>query len=252
MQEYYIRKSEDADARGPFSMEQLSSLAETGQVDPQTTYYDVDKEEWLPIAANDALRAALFPEKRKLRVKAKEVVNPINAPADPSKKEKVISVTDMLDAAEGLTEDSKTGVSQITQSKVRAVQIGLYSCSLALLAHSIALGVGERDIILGAEFEQVLLRPLFYASIIDLVFSFVLFLGVAEAYPAIRVRSAAMVGFLTFSYLHLGDPRLVVAAGLSAAGTYALTYLTNLKWVLLAALLGIGGAVWLAWLHLGA
>lgn len=63
-QEYYIRKAHEADARGPFTLEQLSSLAENGQADPDTFYYDAATEAWTAISANPALMESLFPAKK--------------------------------------------------------------------------------------------------------------------------------------------------------------------------------------------
>jgi len=69
-QEYYIRESSENEARGPFNLEQLVSLAETGQVTIETLWYDAAVEDWTSIGATDSLRSSLFPEKRKLRMKA--------------------------------------------------------------------------------------------------------------------------------------------------------------------------------------
>ena len=38
-QEFYIRTASETEAHGPFTQEQLISLAEAGKVDPQTLYY---------------------------------------------------------------------------------------------------------------------------------------------------------------------------------------------------------------------
>jgi hypothetical protein len=71
-QEFYIREASETEARGPFNMEQLVSLAETGQVTVDTFWYDPTLEDWVQIGANDELKASLFPEKRKLRMKVRE------------------------------------------------------------------------------------------------------------------------------------------------------------------------------------
>ena len=67
--DFYVRGINDAEARGPFSQEQLASLAETGGVTPETYYYDATSEQWLVIGGNAALKAALWPEKKKLGFK---------------------------------------------------------------------------------------------------------------------------------------------------------------------------------------
>jgi hypothetical protein len=70
--EFYIREASETEARGPYNMEQLVSMAETGQVTVDTFWYDPTLEDWVQIGANDELKASLFPEKRKLRMKVRE------------------------------------------------------------------------------------------------------------------------------------------------------------------------------------
>jgi len=53
--EYYIRQPDDAEARGPFTLAQLSSLADTGGLDSRTLYFDAGSEQWLPVAGSDEL-----------------------------------------------------------------------------------------------------------------------------------------------------------------------------------------------------
>ena len=55
--EYYVRGVNDAEARGPFSLEQLVSLAEAGQVNPETYYYYATSEQWLLLSNNPQLKA---------------------------------------------------------------------------------------------------------------------------------------------------------------------------------------------------
>ena len=61
MSHYYIRIPEQDESRGPFDIPKLETLAEAGQINPNTLYYDVEREEWIPIALNDALRSKVFP-----------------------------------------------------------------------------------------------------------------------------------------------------------------------------------------------
>src|ERR1700689_3162580 len=102
-QEYYIRESSENEARGPFNLEQLVSLAETGQVTIETLWYDAAVEDWTSIGATDNLRSTLFPEKRKLRMKAKDITPQTKA----SNELAPITVQDMLAGAEGRTTETK-------------------------------------------------------------------------------------------------------------------------------------------------
>ena len=120
-QEYYIREASENEARGPFNMEQLVSLAETGQVTVDTLWYDPAIEDWAVIGTNDDLKGMLFPEKRKLRMKVKEII-------PQSKKEDnlaPITVEDMLAGAEGRTAETKDKVDpSIMQG--HAARIGMW------------------------------------------------------------------------------------------------------------------------------
>jgi hypothetical protein len=77
-QEYYVRKPDSENARGPFDLEKLMSLAEAGQIDRQSLYYDEKSEGWKSIGGSQELCAKLFPEKTKLSLKKK------GAPAEQS------------------------------------------------------------------------------------------------------------------------------------------------------------------------
>ena len=61
-QEFYIRHASETEARGPFSLEQLVSLAETGSVTAETLYYDATREQWVVIGESPTVKAAVFPE----------------------------------------------------------------------------------------------------------------------------------------------------------------------------------------------
>jgi len=58
---------------------QVTDLAETGQITPETLFYDATTEQWVAIGANAELKALIFPEKKKLSLKAKEIKTLIGA-----------------------------------------------------------------------------------------------------------------------------------------------------------------------------
>ncbi|MCC5021379.1 MAG: hypothetical protein J6386_00530 [Candidatus Synoicihabitans palmerolidicus] len=78
-QEYYIRNESDTEARGPFNLEQLSSLTENGQVTTETVYYDTAKEKRVSVGSDLELMSELFSEKQKLKVRAKKEFKSLNA-----------------------------------------------------------------------------------------------------------------------------------------------------------------------------
>src|SRR5262249_32838969 len=96
-QEIYIRNANETEARGPFSTQQVADLAEAGQVTAESLIYDAATEQWVALNTNSELMAVVFPEKKKLVLKAKEIKT-LNK-EDPNAK--AITVDDMLAAAEG-------------------------------------------------------------------------------------------------------------------------------------------------------
>ena len=66
MSEYFIRYPDSEEAKGPYSIEQLQSLAESKKVTPDTLYYDDDKEVWIAVKGNESLAEILFPAVKKL------------------------------------------------------------------------------------------------------------------------------------------------------------------------------------------
>ena len=99
-QEFYIREGSETEARGPFNLEQLVSLADAGQVTVETLYYDAGTEQWVAVGTSTEIKAAIFPEKKKLSMKAKEIVS-LNKPKTDDQAP--ITVDDILAAAEGRT-----------------------------------------------------------------------------------------------------------------------------------------------------
>ena len=57
-QEIYLRNESETEARGPFNIEQVSSLADAGQVNAETLIYDPATEQWLALSAHADLMAA--------------------------------------------------------------------------------------------------------------------------------------------------------------------------------------------------
>ena len=98
--EIYIRNPTDTEARGPFTAQQAADLAEAGQITPETLTYDATTEQWVALSSDVDLMALVFPTKKKYVFKEKEIKT-LNKTEESAKP---ITVSDMLDAAEGRTE----------------------------------------------------------------------------------------------------------------------------------------------------
>lgn len=242
-QEFYIRNESDTEARGPFTIEQLSSLIDSGQLTTATLYYDATTEQWTPVAANADLKAALFPEKKRLTVRPKQKLETLNKETEGAAP---ITVNDMLAAAEGRTADTKDKKDP-AESMARAAAIGRFAAIAALVVAAAGELVPASDAIVSMDTEQILANPLVFLGAADLLLAVVLGLGVVSVYPLVRFRAALGLGFLGFIFWTHGQaaPLLFLAAG--STGLYLSTVFVTYLPVIIAAVLGVGGFALVSW-----
>lgn len=244
-QEIYLRNASETEARGPFTLQQVADLAEAGQVTGNTLIYDAETEQWLAIDAKPELMAAVFPEKRKLGLKAKD----INALNTPPENAKAITVDDMLAAAEGRTEDTK-GKQNREIAMATAARIGMYGAILTLTIAAVGEILPGADVLTQFSPDRLVAHPLVVLGAADVVLAVLLLLGVVTLYPLVRFRAAlglGLVGFMLFAQGHSPQFAEVV---LGCAGLYACTIAINILPAIIAALAGTGGMGLLAWYFL--
>jgi len=245
-QEFYIRNEEDTEARGPFNLEQLSSLAENGQVTDKTVFFDPEVEEWRSVGSDAELKSKLFPEKKKLSLKAKEDINSLNESEDSVPP---IEVAEMLAAAEGRTEDTKDK-KDTTEDLARAAKLGMYCCTLATLISGAALIAPSIDIIVAENYPKLLTQPFAVLGAIDLLIGLALLLQAVQVYPFVRFRAALGAGFLGIYFYAQGDSTTAISAVVGCVGLYFSTVFTNLAAVLIATVMALGGMGYFAYLVL--
>lgn len=241
-QELYVRGVNDAEARGPFSMEQLASLVEAGQVTVDTYYYDATTEQWLLLTSNAEMKAALWPEKKRMGFKHKEF-KAVNE--DKSDSAPPITVQDFLAAAEGKTDDTK-GKKDKGVSMMAASIWGTRSAALISIASAVALVLPGFDALTAMDLNKILLYPGVLLGAIDAVIGLLLLLGVIQIYPFVRFRAVFGLGFLGFLFMTQGQltPMIAIAAG--SVGLYFCTIFLSYIPLAVAALLGLGGMAMLA------
>lgn len=243
-QEYYIRSASETDARGPFTLEQLQSLAENGQVDLSSYFYDAAAESWVCIADNPPLLSALFPEKKILRVKAKSdaQVKTLNT---TSAADRPITVNDMLLAAEGRTDDTRDkadpGIAQ-----ARAATIGLYAGMAILVVTAAAYILPSIDVILSGDIGAMLHNPLIFLGALNLALGICVGLGSVGVYPTVRFAAMLGLGFTGALFYFEGQLLPVAFAAASALGLYLSTIVLNIPGIIATALIGFLGACGLA------
>jgi hypothetical protein len=241
--EYYIRGLNDADARGPFSLEQLVSLAESGQITATETYfYDAGSEQWVLLGQSSELKSSLWPEKKKLGFKEKEFT-PINVERTDSAAP--ITVQGFLDAAEGRTEDTK-GRKDKSETMMAAALWGTRAAAVACLTSAVALALPSVEAITSLDVGKILERPIIILGVIDAVLGVLLFLGLIQLYPFVRFRAVFGLGFLGFIFWLNGQPTALMAVAAGSAGLYFCTIFLSYIPLAIAAVAGIGGMLMLA------
>ena len=240
--EIYIRGAEDTEARGPFSLDQVISLVEAGQVTAETYFYDPSSEQWLTIGSSPEMKAALWPEKRKMGFKQKEfkVIN-----EEVAEGTKAISVEDFLAAADGQTEDTK-GKKDRNVMMMNAAIWGTRSAAGISLLSAVALILPSIDALMAMDVGKIVERPFLFLGVADAAIALLLLLGVIGIYPFVRFRAVFGLGFLGFLFMTQGQltPMLAVAAG--SAGLYFCTIFLSYIPLAVAVLLGVGGMAMLA------
>jgi len=241
-QEIYLRNATDTEARGPFNLEQLTSLADAGQVSAETLIYDATAEQWLALSTNAELMAAVFPEKRKLALKAKEIKT-LNKTDENAK---AITVDDMLAAAEGRTDDT-SDKRDPEIAMMRAAKVGMWSVVAALAISAVGAILPNTDAILSGEPSRIFAQPIILLGVLDVGLAIMLGLGMVSLYPFVRFRAALGLGFLGFIFFAQGLALPVTLLAVSAAGLYLCTVFVSMFPVLLSAGAALGGFGALTW-----
>jgi len=235
-QEFYIREASETEARGPFNIEQLVSLAETGQVSFETLWYDPSVEDWAAIGASDELRSALFPEKRKLRMKARDSLPQAKSPDSLPP----ITVEDMLAGAEGRTAETSDKKDPLI-AQANAARIGMWSAVVCLVLAAAGEVLPAADAVAALDLGKILDQPLIFLGAADLFIATMLGLGVVSFYPFVRFRAAFGLGLLGFIFFAQGHGLSLLAAAAGAAGLYFATVTVEMLPVTIAAALGVAG-----------
>jgi hypothetical protein len=242
-QEFYIRSASETEARGPFSVEQLVSLAENGQVTPETLYYDANTEKWIVIGENAEVHALVFPEKKKLTVKKDAKVATLNKESDSRAP---ISVQDMLAAAEGKTEDTKDNSAGMVMAD-RCAKLGLWGCIAMLIIAAAAEILPSIEVLTKFTPAGLLNAPLVILGVIDVFLAVMLLLGVVSLYPFIRFRAMLGLGFLGFVFWTRGEHTPLLAALAGSVGLYISTVFVSYVPIAIGLVLGLGGMGGLAY-----
>lgn len=235
-QEYYVRGINDTDARGPFTLEQLVSLAEAGQLTAEAYYYDTASEQWLAISNNPEMKLAIWPEKKQLSFKAAEF-RPIN---QQGPDENPITVEQFLAAAEGKTEETKGR----KDSSIRIMQAAIWgtrAAALTMIISAIAMVFPSMEQVIAMDYAKLFGKPLVILGLLDALLGILLFLGMISLYPFVRFRAMFGLGFLGFLFWTQGNMNGMIFLATGSAGLYFCTIFLNYVPLGVAMLAGVCG-----------
>lgn len=253
MADYYIRTPDREESRGPFDSSQLLTLAEAGQISENTLHYDETKEEWIPIALNEALKAEVFPKREKLALKVgQSKEGSAEAEAMPGEQEG-LNVTDMLAAAE-CDSDETRHLKKKKESFQKAVALSTTSLGLMMLLSAVTLLAPHFTIINQAITEGAVTTifnyPFIAIGLFDFIMATFLFLAVTEIYPVIRGRAMLTLGFGVYVGWALGDPIILIAAAAAGFGICYASISQSYSTMIVSIALGVGGSATLAYLSI--
>ncbi len=236
-QEFYLRNASETEARGPFSSEHLLSLVENGQITKDTLFYDIHTEQWTRIGDNAEVSALVFPEKKVLKIKARETVKTLNVQRE---NDAPITVDDMLAAAEGRTADTKDKLDPEI-ARARAASIGLYSAIALLIISAASMLLPSIDVVVSLDIPAIIQHPLAILGVAEALLALMLFLQVTQVYPLVRFVAALGLGFAGFILWTQGQLAPLAALTAGSVGLYFCTVFINFLGVGISAGLGLAG-----------
>ncbi len=254
---YYIRPADSEQARGPFDVDKLATLADAGQVTRETLYYDDTLEAWATIGSNRQLAELVFPSKKRLSLRDEPQKKPSGAQVADDQRE-VLSVEAMLAAAEGQTEETHYLKEEIRwQHRAASLAIPTLAtvCFISALTFiypswtTIELILNQDPDALAAAFQ----KPLLILGILDLFFGFCLVLAATEIYPLLRFRAMLGLGFFGYFYwasMVNGESTglyLALASVAYGIGIFVCTLTLRFRVMVSAALLSLTGAIIFGW-----
>ena len=250
MADYYIRTPDREESRGPFDASQLMTLAEAGQITENTLHYDETKEEWVPIALNEVLKAEVFPEREKLALKINQSKE---APAEANEEQEGLNVTDMLAAAERDSDETRH-LKKKEESFHKAAALSTSSLGLMMLLSAVTLLAPHftiiNDAISGESVTTILNYPFIVVGLFDFIMATFLFLAVTEIYQVIRGRAMLTLGFGIYVGWALGDPIILIASAAAGFGIFYASISKSYSMMIVSIALGVSGNAALAYLSI--
>jgi len=229
MVKYTICKPGTTKTEGPYTIEELAVLMHNGMVNEDTLYYDQVRESWIAIKDNEYLMTVLFEDEKNLELRARsgKTMLPFMINKEGGK---IINVSDLLAAAEGMSAETKYITSK---RKSKDFTAGLMLPALALMMFLSALVLlipyfsEVRSLIEFQSFQPLLDNPLILLGGFDLLMMLLLALALTEVFPLIRLRASLGVGFCLYYFFVTQTPGLLAAYTLGYLALFICTVCLN-------------------------
>lgn len=140
MDVYHVRFSKEEDPRGPYDMDALQTLAETGRLTRGALVFDPATRQWQPLDALPDLRDSLFQTKKALSLRKTEPVPPVQ----DTERQTPPSIEQMLTRESMNPEVARRLQEKQRMERLAALSIPMLSLLLGLSALSLlGLPIGE-------------------------------------------------------------------------------------------------------------
>jgi len=256
MDDFYIRTPENDHSRGPFDVDKLQSLAGAGQVTENTLYFDEEHEEWKPIGLNESLKAAVFPERKPLRlgaVKSEDDEGSVKDESEEAEDGGNVDVQELLAAANGETEDTRH-LRKARESEEKASVAALMGLAAAMVLSGIFLLFPHFEVVQAAFRTNAMLDllgfPFLLVALFDFVLALALILGVKEVYPYVRGRAMIGLGFGVYLGYAIQSPVLMLVFFLAGVGPFWATLSKRLPLTIAALVTALAANGYLVYLSL--
>jgi len=242
MPEYYIRLSDQPEALGPMTEDQLKLLAQEGRISKETEHFYDDIVGWQPIAKNEALATALFTttaptpseaipgediSKPRLSLKNRNS-SEHNSATQPHTTKKAseadqeeLSVEKMLQSAQGKTKET-AHITKKTRLKNKTASLSLPTLIILHLTMGGLLLGQQYDALIKLinlpTWSGLMANPELILGAIILVLGILMILAVTEVYIIARYVAMMLAGYFLvdgYNYLYEG---LIEGWGIIVAG----------------------------------
>ncbi len=221
MESLYIRQPNEEQGRGPYTHEQLESLASTGHIQPDTLF-STDNSEWFTIQARPELYLQLFPPQQTIRLKKKTPPPTATAASAATGNNEDDFARILKSDAAVAKKSATTGLLARLRNPIpwhpQITGVIMLLTAWTLLAH-------HSDKIFSVFGQPSLLwkHPLLTVGLIDLLVAILLLIGANSLYSYVRARLLVMAG-VALLYFWTDTPfTYTVETFLAAIGIIMLT-----------------------------